>query len=170
MARLSTSGYLFVFLWGAWLFALQGVVAGSELGGFTPDLGLVLLLALDARLTSGDARRVAVVLSLARAGFSADSAAAIVTGYLGVVGVTSALRSGMEIDGLFLRTLLACVFAGVLSGWWIACHQLALGARASLDPGALLPGALATGLVSLVIGPLLIGLPGFSSIRRRRRA
>jgi len=170
VARLSTPGYLFVFLWGAWLFALQGMVAGSELGRFTPEFGLVLLLALDARLSSSEARRVAVVLSLARAGFSADSAAAIVTGYLGVVGATSALRAGVEIDGRLLRTLLAGVFSGVLSGWWIACHQLALGVSPTLEAGELWPGALATGLASLVIGPLLLGLPGFSSIRRRRRA
>jgi len=169
MRRLSLAGYLFVFLWSAWFFAIQGVAVGGELGPWTPDLGLVLLLALDSRLSGGDARRMALVVSLARSSFSCDSTAAIITGYLGGVGVSSALRAAMEVDGYFLRSILACVYSGVLSAWWIVCHQLGLGAELYIAPQELWPSAISTALCALLVGPLLVGLPGFSSIRKRGR-
>ena len=172
--RLSFSGYLCVFLWSAWFFALQGVAAQGSLGVWTPDLGLVLLLAIDARATNGDARRAALLVSLARSTFSSDSTAAIVTGYLGVVGITSALREGLEIDGLLLRGLTAGLFGAGLAAWWLVCQRLVVapdgvGAVLSISPGDVWPTAATTALAAFFFGPLLVGLPGFASVRGRGR-
>jgi hypothetical protein len=169
MRRLSLAGYLFVFLWSVWFFAIQGFLVNGGLGLWVPDLGLVLLLGLDARLRSDEMRRVALLVALARATFSADSAAAILTGYLGVVGVTSALRKGLEIDGFLLRSLVAAFFSATLSAWWMVCHQLGLETPLTIAPELLGPAALSTAACALIVGPALVRLPGFSSIRGRRR-
>ena len=170
MRKLSLSGYAFVFLWSAWLFALQGFLASAWLGAWTPDLGLVLLLALDARLETAETRRAALLVALARATFSADAPAALVAGYLAVTGITRALRGGLEIDGFLPRAILAAGLAGALAAWWMLCYQLAQpGVQVAIALVDLWPTAVASGTAALVFTPLAIRLPGFASIRRRRR-
>lgn len=170
MRQLSVTGHVFVFLWGAWLLGLQGFLATGALGPWTPDLGLVLLLGLGARLSREESRRAALLVALARAAFTTDAAAAVVTGYLGAVALASTLRGALEIDHVLVRGVVAAFLGGGLAAWWIACHQLALpGTPVAVGFTDVWRTALATGLAALVAAPLAYRLPGFASIRRRRR-
>jgi len=167
--------WIVLFVWSAWLYAVLGrLSAGGLLGGFTPDLGLVLLLALQPRLPARDARRAALLVSLARAAFSAGPPLAIAAGMLAAVELSRALAEFVEIEGLLARGAVAgalALFCGTL---------LALVHAARLDPGllgggvpfpagAILRAAVGTGLCAVAAGPLLGRLPGLSAFTHRER-
>jgi hypothetical protein len=177
MKRRHPWSWIVLLIWSTWIYALLGrLTASGLLGGFTPDLGLVLLLALAPGLSAADARLAALFVGLARAAFSADAPLAIVAGLLAAVELSRALGGFVEADGAVARSLIAgamALFLGVL---------LALVHAARLDPtlvrgslpfpaGAVLRSAVATALAASVGAPLLARLPGvspFAGVKRRR--
>lgn len=173
MSRAPLSAWLCLVVWGAWLFALQGVVAASgSLRAWTPDLGLVLLLALVVRLRSSRALWAAAWVALVRAAFSADPPLAILCGYLGFVGACRLVRAGVELERPLVRGLVAFGGASLCAWLWTSARAQELAAG---GPGAPLArfawtSALATGLVALALGRAPGRLPGLSGLARRRAA
>jgi hypothetical protein len=174
MRRSPLLAWLLVFLYALWIFALQGLLAGPRaLGAWTPDLGLVFLLALGARIAPGRAPLAALVIALARSALAADPPLSLGAGYLGVAGFAGLLRSSLEIDRPLGRSLLAGISALALSSFWLAAGPLA--GAAGAGPGAsealqawTWPGAAASALCALLLAPLLGRLPGLRPLRRRR--
>ncbi len=157
--------------WAAWLFALQGLCAAAERwAAWTPDLGLVFLLALEGRLTRSRARALALLIAAARIAVGTDPPLAVIVGYLSVVGLAGWVRSMVEIDNPLPRFLLAAGATLVLSSYWQITQGIALsGTLPPLDPLALWPHFVGTGLAALVLAPFLARLPGITPLARRRR-
>jgi hypothetical protein len=149
--------------WCAWLIALQGVLGATpSIGFWAPDLGLLLLFALDGRVSPREARRAAILVALTRIAFSTDPPLAILAGYLGAVWFFGALRRIVEVDRPLPRALFAGIVAPVLAAFWILSRRLALSSEAALFPAAEIfwKGALSTALLALLVLPLLARLPG----------
>lgn len=170
MSRAPGISWVLVGVWSAWLFALQGLCASSErLGPWTPDLGLVFLLALEGRLTRPGARALALLIAAARIAVGTDPPIAVVVGYLGIVGLASWLRSMVEIDNALPRTLIAFCATLALASYWQVCQGIALAGEVPLvDPLVLWPHLVGTALSALVLAPFLARLPGISPLWRRR--
>ena len=164
--------WILLFLWAAWLFALQGLAASSAgLGPWTPELGLVLLLALDGRVSPGRTRLAACLIAGARIAFSADPPLAVLAGYLGAVGFSGALREILDVDRGLARALLAGVLTLLLVGFWNLSRTLELAAEGLFAPA---PGlawrtAATTAIATLCLAPLLLRLPGITPLWRRAR-
>jgi len=162
---------------GAWLlgcFALQGLLARGAAAFWFPELGLVFLLALLARMEERDAWIAALVAALARSAFASEAPLVQLAGLLGFALLVMTLRSSLELSSPLLRgsAALLCVFAfdlwlylagaaraywarGTLAGWQPPLVSLAL-------------VALCSGLLCLAAGPLFAHLPGLSPLRSRR--
>lgn len=163
-----TLAWVLFVVYALWLLALQGLLARPQrLGAWTPDLGLVLLIAWSARLGGGAAALAALLVAFARTALGADAPVALAAGYLGAVLVQGVLRTGIEVD----RGPARVVLTGLLA---LGFGALAALARASLPPGAaapevqLVPFAVASALAAGLLGPLLLRLPGLAPLRVRR--
>jgi hypothetical protein len=179
MSRAVLLPWLLLSVWAVWIFALQAALGRSpalgSIGPWVPDVGLVLALALAARLPTRDLPWVGLCVGLARASLSVDPPAAVIAGYLGAVAVARAFRSVIEIKSPPAIGLLAFVLALGLAGWLGLVH--AQRAAAALGPGAELAisvpggtwrGALATGITAALLSAALARLPGLTPLYRRK--
>ena len=179
MSRGPLLPWLLLALWSTWLHAAQGWLA-QGLGPWTPDLGLVLLLGLAAKLAPEQLPPLALAVGLGRLAVSVDPPAAVLAAVLGVTLLARGLRTMLELEGPLQRTLLAGACAALVAAWLEHVH-LARAVHAAGAAGALprtFEGlaagaptwrlALATGLAALVLAPLLVRLPGLTPLRRRR--
>lgn len=140
-----------------------GPVAGVGLGPWTPDLALVLLLALSSRLERSDARIAAGTLALVRAALGVDSPFALLAGAWFAVEALAHARTQLRVEGRLLHALLVAAVSGILTAWLRVAAILR--APTPIDPerGVLddaLAAALATGLVAYLVGRLPSRLPG----------
>jgi hypothetical protein len=183
VSRAALLPWLLLTLWAVWIFALQAALGRSpalaSIGPWVPDVGLVLALALAARLPTHDLPWVGLCVGLARASLSVDPPAAVIAGYLGAVAVARSFRSVVEIKSPPAIGLLAFLLALCLSGWLGLVHAQraakALGSGAalavSISPvhwGGAWRGALATGLTAALLSAGLARLPGLSPLYRRK--
>lgn len=171
MTRAPVLAWVLLGVWSAWLFAVQGLVASADsLGTWTPELGLVLVLALDGHMRGRGARGVALLVSAARIAVGTDPPLAVVAGYLGFVGLTAGLRSTVEIDRPLPRALLAAAAALGLSAYWRTCRILDAGdVVGGLDVLGVWPHAVSTAIAALFLPPVLARLPGLTPLWGRRR-
>lgn len=163
--------------WSIWLLAVQGYAAGVWTGAsWIPDLGLVYVLAVQARLRRGDLLVAVLLGAYCRAALSLDPPLAILAGYLGAAGLATSVRSMLAVEDRFLLALV--VGLAVLGfGAWM---RVAVGLRGEGPIGARDPGAwlwlclggwrvgISSALCALTLGPVLAGLPGLTPLRRRR--
>lgn len=184
MNRVGWVTWFLLAVWSTWLSALQGLALQQPaFASWVPDAGLVLLLALCARLEARDLPRVALAVALGRIAVSVEPPTAVLAACLGTALVVAGLRSVVELGDPFARTLLAFLVAlavarwhaTVLSGRVLADAGLyAESLRASWDAvrGPLPPHALtraaATAGLALVFASALAHLPGLTPLRRRR--
>ncbi len=162
---------------GVWLlgcFALQGRLARGALAPCVPELGLVFLLALLARMEERDAWIAGLLAALVRSAFASEPPLVQLAGLLGFALLVMTLRSSLEIGAPLLRAAatVLCVFA--LDLWLtLACAARVYWVRGDLSGwhpplASLLLVALSSGLLAFVAGPLLAHLPGLSPLRSRR--
>jgi len=167
-------------LWSTWLFALQGILAaGGSLGTRSPDMGVLLLLMLDRRCSRSSMLFAVLIVSSARMGFSADPPLAILFGYALLVGGMRLLRRVVEVDQALIRALIAGLGFLALNKYWAMARGIALAQGAGQVTSASvwtreLPAgswgqALSTALGILILGPILMHLPGLSPLRRGQR-
>jgi hypothetical protein len=163
-----------LLLWAVWISAVQGTLAARG-WTFVPDLGVVLLVALAARIEPADLGWLALALALGRASVGVDPVPALVAAYFLVVALVRALRNLIDVQGPIVQVPLAALSAGGLLMWLGVAHRARL-PRASVsaleDLGRSLPGpwavALASALAALLLGPLFARLPGLSPLARRK--
>ena len=167
-------------LWCSWLFAFQGLLAaGGGLGNSVPDMGVVLLLMLDGRSSRSSMVLAILIVSSARIGFSADPPLAIFLGYGILIASTRLLRRVVEVDQPLIRALIAALGFLAVNKYWSLARGIALAQSASAQaieglwnrelPTGSWRLALATALGTLLLGPLLMRLPGLSPLRRGDR-
>ena len=162
---------------GVWLiacFALQGQLARGALSYGFPELGLVFLLALIARMEERDAWLAGVLAALVRSAFASEPPLVQLSGLLGFALLVLALRSSLEISAPLLRATVTVLAVFALDLWLcLACAARVYWARGDLagwQPplSSLALVALSSGLLAFVAGPLLAQLPGLSPLRSRR--
>ena len=183
MTRSTWIAWALLGVWSVWIFALQGLCA-ARMGSSTwiPDVGLVVLLSLAARLSHEDLPKAALIVAVARCAVSIDAPVAVLAGYGGAIALARALRGVFEISGALPRTLLAGANAWLVAGWLAFAHELrdarvvAQLTGAAPDLGQLglaltsaWPTALSSALTALVLGPLLGQLPGLSPLAKKHR-
>jgi hypothetical protein len=165
--------WLMLAVWASWLSAAQGlIVAKSFFGSWTPDLGLLLLIACAGRLHRRDVPLATLVVALGRVAHTVEPPAAVLAGFLGASLLCQSVRRLAEIGRPLMRCGLAGGGALLLPLWFAAVDALRAGRPAA---GALLeslPGALAGALSTAVVGLLFMGslvhLPGLTPLRERK--
>lgn len=165
-ARPTFFGWMIFFLWGVWLAGLQGVWASSGLAAWTPELGLVLLFALDPRLERGERRSAVCLLAATRVAFSTEPVLAVFAAYLGVSGLLAWLRRSIEVENLVVRLFLSAGATAACILFWIVCRRIALFEEGISPPAIDLPlrSVLATALLVALALPIARNLPGARSI------
>ncbi len=160
--------WLVLALVGAWCASLQGWSGARFLGGWTPDLLLVLYFAIAPRLDGDGLRFTAIFVALARAAFSVDPPVAIFAGYLGVAGLYAAVRATLDVESVAARAVLAAAASVGLSSWLHVVHaaRTDIVLASSTSAGQL---ALATALATVVFAPLFARLPFLRQLDTRRR-
>ncbi|MBI5361943.1 MAG: hypothetical protein HZA53_02110 [Planctomycetes bacterium] len=158
---------------GAWLVWMHALQAWCGRGGalWIPDLALVLLFSVVARIEPKDAPGVVLVALFARAALAVEPGAALAAGLLGLVLLELLARNLFELTQPAWRALFAGVMVLAFDAWLAALHALSGGA----GPGsfvrvlaALVPAAFTSAIVSLLLGPALAHLPGLAPLRSRR--
>jgi len=173
--RASPLPWILLTLWAVWLYGFQAFFAAASWSAWVPDVGLVLMLSLAARLPNAEVPRVGVCVGLAGAAVSVDPAAAVLAAALGAVAIARGVRSVIEIKSPPVAGLLAFTASLGVQFWLARVH----GARIALELGAAAPAsgefwtqawprALTTALVATFLGGVLAHLPGLTPLRRRR--
>ncbi|MBK7875719.1 MAG: hypothetical protein IPJ77_08205 [Planctomycetes bacterium] len=156
--------------WLVWLHALQAWL-GSGGSAWVPDLALVLVFSLVARIEPKDAPGIVLVAVVARAALAVDPGAALAAGLLGLVLLELLARGLFELTAPAWRALFAGALVFAFDAWLAGLHAL----HAGIGPvpfvrvlAALVPAAFTSAIVSLALGPALAHLPGLSPLRSRR--
>ena len=168
MRRPTLLAWILLALWSTWLHALQGHLASVT--PWAPDLGMVLVVVLAARVPAGELVKAGLAVALGRIAVTIDPAAAVLAGMLVLMTVFGSLRSVIVIREGFARAVLAALGSTLLALWLTFVHEArATAALAGFDPQLeLWRTALSTAVTAFVAGPLLTVLPGMSRIIRRR--
>lgn len=173
MNRPRPIAWLMLAVWASWLSAAQGlIVTKSFLGAWTPDLGLLLLIACAGRLHRRDVPLATLLVAMGRVAHTVEPPAAVLAGFLGASLVCQSVRRMAEIG----RPLMRCGLAGgaglLLPLWFAAVDALRTGHSAAEGLRQGLPTALACGLSTALIGLLFMGslvhLPGLTPLRERK--
>ena len=179
--RLSWGLLLF---WSAWAHALTGFLADGLLSPrWAPDLGLLLFLAVAARLGRKDLAvsksppgfaGLVLVTLLARTAFTVQAVAPILAGLIAVLFWQNTLRRGLDVERPLIRIVVAGGAALLLLTWWHFVREATLtdvrGGAAAVtwrDNGAW-RGVLLTSVLAPFAMPLFLGLPGLGPLWRRR--
>ncbi len=159
-------GWTLFSLWAVWLAGLQGVWASSDVAAWTPELGLVLLFALDPRLERGERRLAVCLLAATRVAFSSEPVLAVFAAYLGVAGLLAWLRRSIEVENFLVRLFLSAGATTACILFWIVCRRIALFEEGISPPAIALPvgSIVATALMIGLALPLVRNLPGARSI------
>lgn len=180
-----TIGWLMVLVWATWLEAFSGWLGSRPaLAPWAPDLGLLLFLAIAARLgarwmankreTVGTFGLV-IAFSAAEGAVSSLSMAAILAGWLGVLFFQEFWRSGLDVERPLLRILIAGGAAlgliiwhhGVL-GLDLAQETRGLAGRVIAFDSGSLRSVLLTAALAPVLMPVALALPGVGLYWRGR--
>jgi len=162
--------YTLLAVWIGLATVLQAfAVEGLDLGVWTPDLPLFLLVAALAQLHKSDAVRVAVVAGLARATFTVEPPFGVLAGTLAVGLVADGVRRVAELSRPMTRAVLVGGSAFFFGLWLVLVDAVRCGVAGELLGRAvsLVPTALASALLALVAWPLARALPGLRSMERR---
>ncbi len=156
--------------WLVWMQSLQALWSRHG-GALVPDLGLVLVFSVLARLEARDAPWMVVSALVARAALAVEPAVALAAGFALVVALVFFVRGAFELTMATWRALFCGLSVLVFDGWLVFVQHvrgLAEGSSFVLAMLALVPVAITSALVSLACGPLLAHLPGLTPLRRRR--
>lgn len=162
------AAWLLCFAWCAWFTAL-GVYLEPLLGGWTPDLALVLIASLILR--SGRAASLGLVYCLVctRLAFSLDPPAALAAGGWMLFLLVRSVAHLFDADQMLARAGAAFGAAFLMGAWlFLAAAVRGTGFPAGMTPLlGILSGAAATGACALILGPLFAALPGLAPLRRQ---
>lgn len=144
-----------------------GPADGVGLGPWTPDLALVLLMALAVRMDRGDARLVAAVAAVARAVLGVDTPFALLAAMWFAVELSAWARGQMRVEGRLVHALIVAGAAGAVAAWLGLAAALRAPTPVALERGAFddaFAAAVATGLVAYLVGRSPARLPGLVAL------
>jgi hypothetical protein len=167
VSRASILPWILLAVWAAWLHALQGIWASAS--PWAPDLGVVMLVVLSARMRTSDLFAMGLAVGLGRLAVSVDPPVAVLAGCLGWTAACRGLRTVLVIRGALARSLLAGAGAVALGAWLALARHVRLESSLWDVQGTAWSGALATAIAALVAGPALAFLPGLSPLTRRKK-
>lgn len=173
MKRGRTLAWLMLAVWASWISAAQALcVAKTAIGPWTPDLGLLLLVACAGRLHARDVPFATLIVALGRLAYTVEPPAAVLAGFLAVSLACQLVRRMAELGNPAMRVALSGVGAFGLALWLGCVHALRTGGDPAGALTAALAPALATGLTSALVGLFFLGslvyLPGLTPLRERR--
>ena len=181
MNRSPVLPWILLVLWAAWAQAAQGFFSAAT--PWAPDLGVVLLLSLAARLPTEHLPKAALAVALGRVVVSVETPTAVFAGLLALTAGARGLRSMLEINGVVARSLIAGLGTWAFAAWLSRVHEMRVLSKASMhtpnfpaawaeqNPLAESAGwqvPLATAVVALLLGPALARLPGLGPLHRRK--
>lgn len=159
------AAWLLMVVWFAWIHAVQERLTESDLFALaTPDLGMVLFVALLGAVRKEDVFLLAVLAALGRKSFSVDPSLAILCAFLALAWFASALRHLVELESPLWRGVLAAVGACGLSLWLEIVRYARVGDALPQLEG-LVPLAFTSGLTALAVGSAFVRLPGLSPLK-----
>ncbi len=171
MNRSTYFGWLFLAVWAAWLFAFSGYLAQFGWPGrWAPDLGLVLFVALAARLPVSDIAKLALCMGLARASVSIDSPAAVLAAALSLGAVLRVGRAGIQVENPAIGAGLAFLLCIAQSAWLEVVQQRTRQVPIANwnDIELAWRAGISTALATALLGGVLANLPGLGSLIRRK--
>lgn len=171
-------GWVLVLAYAVWACAFDGAVAYATRDfGWSPELFVVLLVALAARLPAHDLPLLALCCALARTSVSIDPPVTSFALSLGLVTLARVTRGIVDVQGVWPSALLATACAGLGVLWCTLANDARI-AAGRID-GAVLPldwpialsfaarRALATGVAALALASACAHLPGLGVLWRR---
>jgi hypothetical protein len=175
--------WILVAVWAAWAFAARGaLVSSAASSAWVPDLGLVFLITLAIELPRRELPLAALAVAIARAAVSIDPPVAIFAAFGAVVVLARSLRRALDLRGVGSRLVFAAACALAVHVWFALVHDVrstaelsraaeaaghARGIAAAFALAA--PTALSSAFAAVLLGPLLVRLPGPSSLIGRHR-
>lgn len=171
-------GWVLLLAYAVWACALDGSLALALRDfGWRPELLVVLLVALSARLPAGDLPALALCCAVARTSVSIDAPVTSFALCLGMVALARVARGIVDVQGAWPSAVLAGACSGLGVLWCALAHDARLAAARSdgfslpLDwPVVLSEGArraLATSVAALALGAASARLPGLGILWRR---
>jgi hypothetical protein len=171
MNRSHSFSWFLLFVWGAWANAISGYfVQFGWPGSWSPDLGLVLLVALAVRTSVHDIAKLAVCLGIARAAVSVDAPAAVLAASLVCGGFLRVARSMVQLENPLIVGTIAAALCLAQSTWLEHVHlQVAARSPAALAGTSwLLGAAVSSGLLTALFGGVFANLPGLGRLAKRK--
>jgi hypothetical protein len=162
--------WLLLAIWMTWLTAIQSRLGESPAYRLPPpDLNLVFLVSMALVVRRADLLPLAIIAALARIAFSLDPPQAVffLTLSIGALGVGS--RRAMHLEGPLWRAFLSGFGAVVAVLWFTEVRQARGIEVVEVDAAAALILAVSSALAALVLGGLLLRLPGLADLRRSER-
>ncbi|MFT4542091.1 MAG: hypothetical protein ACI841_004088 [Planctomycetota bacterium] len=156
--------------WGGGLIVLQSYVASHEmLARWTPELGLVLLVALAGARHFGGLFVASYWLALCRLAFSIELPSAVLAGFLAVAILLRSVCTVLEVRGFFSRAWAAGLACWIFLHWLSFVHVwhegVSLWSVSALDGSdAIATCAVSTAVCSVFMAPVLRRLPGLSPL------
>jgi uncharacterized membrane protein len=176
--------WFMLLFWSALAQALTGTLKTGMLSArWAPDLGLLLFLAVAARLGRKDLaaeRRpvgfvgILLISVAARLAFSVQAVAPVLAGFLAVLFWQNTLRRGLDVERPLVRIVVASGAGVMLFFWWRIVRETNLGdviggsgSVSWADVGAW-RGVLLTSALAPILMPLCLRLPGLSPLWGRK--
>lgn len=160
--------WFLIAVWSLWASALEARLVDA-FGSFTPELGLMLVLGLGARLGTSQFLGLALVGALGRAALSTEPFVAILAAFLGALLALRALRSVLDVSSLWVLAIATAVAAGGAHGWSELVRESRLVHGVALADGAVwraLAAAISSAVAMLLVGPAIAYLPGVTPLKR----
>lgn len=156
-------------VWLVWLHALHAILARDG-SAWAPDLGLVFVFSVLARLELKELPWLLVCALVARASLAVEPAAALAAGLVGVALAVFAARGVFELTAPAWRTLCCAGVVFAFDAWLVFVARVRGNGGEPFASAlvSLVPATIMTGLVSLAFGPALAHLPGLTPLRSRK--
>lgn len=156
--------------WSTFFFVLSGVGV-RWLGGWMPEVGVLLVVAVTVRVVDARPVLAALAVSAGRIAIGVDPPIAVLAAYLAVAAAHAALAELVDAGQLAFRLTGVVLSTVWVVGWLCLVHVLRndlpldLAERA---PGLAMRTALSTAVVAPLVIPVLRRLPGVGSFGGRR--
>lgn len=165
-----TLAWLLLAIWMTWLTALQSRLGESPAYRLPPpDLNLVFLVSMALVVRRADLLPLAVIAALARIAFSLDPPQAVLFLTLGIGALGVGSRRAMHLEGPLWRAFLSGFGAVVAVLWFTQVRDLRGIEVVQVDAASAAILGVSSALAALVLGGLLLRLPGLAALQRSDR-
>ncbi|MBI5431542.1 MAG: hypothetical protein HZA52_01795 [Planctomycetes bacterium] len=155
-------------VWSLWASAVEARLS-DPFGPFAPALGLMLVLGLAARLSTGQSLGLALVGTCGCAALCTQPIAAVFATFLGALFFLRVVRSALDVTSPLVLAVATGVAVFGAEAWGELVRETRLVHGLALADGALwrsLATAVSSGVAMLLVGPAIAYLPGVTPLKR----